>query len=60
MDCDMEERDENDSKETENHCKIQVKYKSGNKPTDAQCGEQSVIFVQHACEMKDSFAKRQV
>lgn len=29
MDCDMEARDDGDALDTENHCKIHVKYKSG-------------------------------
>lgn len=28
-DCDMTARDADDAKDTDNHCKIQVKYKSG-------------------------------
>ena len=33
-DCDMTARDAGDAEDTENHCKIQVKYKSGSKPAN--------------------------
>jgi hypothetical protein len=60
MDCDMLERTADDTDETENHCAINVKYKSGKAPTDEQCGKKSMIFVQYACELNGGQARRQV